>query len=204
MSWTRFAIRSSQLIRNPQSAINSPFQVTLTAPKRLLLSRIYHSQTDTMSNVYTYRIEKDKLAVSIRLKGGENVHGFIFVQPSVYRHLGREEPVDVFNSPEPFLPLVTEEGDTFLVAKDQVVEAWPVDESEADELRRASARSVVLEITLVDGAVRTGAILLELPSDRARPLDFLNQHNDRFLTLFADDAIHLVNMRCIERVRPMD
>lgn len=157
-----------------------------------------------MSSVYTYRIEKDKLAVSIRLNGGENVHGFIFVQPSVYRHLGREESVDLFNSPEPFLPLVTNHGDTLLIAKDQVVEAWPVDETEADELRRATGRSVILEITLVDGAVRTGAVLLEMPSDRARPLDFLNQHHDRFLTLFADDAIHLVNMHCIERVRPLD
>ncbi|MDQ3520114.1 MAG: hypothetical protein M3466_17145 [Gemmatimonadota bacterium] len=157
-----------------------------------------------MTSVYQYRIEKDRLAVSIRLKTGENVHGFIFVQPSVYRHLGREEPVDVFNSQAPFIPLITDGGDTFLVSKDQIVEAWPVDDVEADELRRASACSVVLEITLVDGAVRTGAVLLEMPAGRARPLDFLNHHTDRFLTLFADDAIHLVNMRCIERVRPLD
>ncbi len=178
--------------------------VTFIDLRRPLLSRIYLSQAGTMSSVYSYRIEKDKLAVSVRLKGGENVHGFIFVQPSVYRHLGREEPVDVFNSSEPFLPIITDDGDTLLVAKDQIVEAWPVDETEADQLRRACARSVVLEITLVDGAVRTGAVLLGMPFDRTRPLDFLNQHKDRFLTLFTDDAIHLMNMRCIERVRPLD
>lgn len=156
-----------------------------------------------MSSMNTYRIEKDKLAVSLRLKGGENYHGFIFVQPSMHRHLGREEPVDVLNSAEPFFPFVTNDGETLLVSKDDVVEAWPVNETEADALRRANGRSVVLEITLADGAVRKGAILVEMPAYKTRPLDFLNQHDNRFLTLFAGDTIRLVNMRCIERVREL-
>jgi hypothetical protein len=157
--------------------------------------------------VYQYRIEKDRLAVTIRLHGGERVNGYIFVQPSIYRHLGREEPVDVFNAPEPFFPLQSELG-TLLLAKDRVIEAWPAEtepEEEEDEMRHASARAVGVQLTLTDGSERCGTILLELPSDRPRVLDFLNTMTDRFISMYDEDgALHLVNTRAIERVRPLD
>jgi hypothetical protein len=154
--------------------------------------------------VYQYRIEKDRLAITIKLEGGECIEGFIFVQPSVYRHLGREEPIDLFNGSEPFFPLVRGDGTTLLVAKDRVIEAWPIVPSDDDDVRLASAHAAELEITLRDGAVRHGTVPLELPSDRPRLLDFLNSHHERFLALHAADAIRLINIHAIKCVRPLD
>jgi hypothetical protein len=154
--------------------------------------------------VYQYRIEKDRLAITIKLEGGDCIEGFIFVQPSVYRHLGREEPIDLFNAPEPFFPLVRSDGTTLLVAKDRVIEAWPIEPSDDDELRLAGTQAARLELILRDGTVRCGTMPLELPSDRPRLLDFLNSHHERFLALHAADAIRLINTHAIKCVRPLD
>ena len=154
--------------------------------------------------MYPYRIEKDQIAITIHLDGGDCVEGFIFVQPSVYRHLGREEPIDLFNAPEPFFPIVCRDGTTLLVAKDCVVEAWPVQPSDDDELRLAGTHAALLEVTLRDGTSHCGTVPLELPSDRPRLLDFLNSHHERFLALHAADAIRLINTRAIKSIRPLD
>jgi hypothetical protein len=154
--------------------------------------------------VYQYRIEKDRLAITIKLEGGDCIEGFIFVQPSVYRHLGREEPIDLFNAPEPFFPLVCGDGTTLLVAKNCVIEAWPVQPSEDDEVRLAAAHAADLEITLRDGTVHQGTLPIELRSDQPRLLDFLNSHHERFLALHAADAIRLINTHAIKCVRPLD
>ena len=154
--------------------------------------------------MYQYRIEKDRLAITIKLEGRDCIEGFIFVQPSVYRHLGREEPIDLFNAPEPFFPLVCHDGTTLLVAKGRVIEAWPVQASDDDDLRLAGTHAAELEITLCDGTVHRGTVPLELPSDRPRLLDFLNSHHERFLALHAADALRLINTNAIKCVRPLD
>ena len=154
--------------------------------------------------MYQYRIEKDRLPITIKLDGGDCIEGHIFVQPSVYRHLGREEAIDLLNAPEPFFPIVGTDGSTLLIAKDRVMEAWPVQPDEDEELRLAGTREALLELVLVDGTVRSGTIPLELPSDRPRLLDFLNSHSERFLALHAADAIHLINTRVIKCIRPLD
>lgn len=151
-----------------------------------------------------YRIEKSRIAITLRLQGGEHVRGYIFLQPSAYLHLGREEPLDLFNSPEPFFPVETEDGEVRLVAKDRVVEVEGIPATSDDDFRRASARDVTLTLTLADGVVRTGCAYLEMPSDRPRLLDFLNTMTQRFFPLYVGEDIHLVNARAIEHVRPRD
>lgn len=151
-----------------------------------------------------YRIEKSRISVTLRLMGGERLHGAIFVQPSIYGHYGREEPMHLFNAAEPFFPIETDDGAVLLIAKDRVVEVEGVTLSEEDDLRRVSARPVTLTITLADGVVRTGSIYLEMPSDRPRLLDFLNQYHQRFFAMYVDDDVFLINARAIEHVRPRD
>ncbi|MEJ7811645.1 MAG: hypothetical protein WKG32_14635 [Gemmatimonadaceae bacterium] len=157
-----------------------------------------------MSSVYQYRIEKDRVTLTVRLRSGRQLEGCIFVQPSVYRHFGREEPFDLFNGPEPFFPILTSDGEPRLVAKAQVVEVGRIAPTEDDHERRITSRSADVELMLVDGTRRSGSILLELPSDRPRVLDLLNSSGDQFIRLFADDSISLVNVAAVEHVRPLD
>ena len=151
-----------------------------------------------------YRIEKDRIAVVVTTMGGVRITGDLFVQPYTRQRMGREEAPDVLNSAEPFFPLASESDGTFLIAKDNVREVeipGPVDE----ELQIAvGSRAVEIEMHLTGGAIETGAVFLEVPTDRPRLLDFLNRVHDRFLTLYSPDGVRLVNRRLIERVRPLD
>jgi hypothetical protein len=62
----------------------------------------------------------------------------------------------------------------------------------------------LLQVTLTGGVTRFGSMRLELPSDRPRLLDHLNCGTERFLTLYTDRDVRLVNRAMIERVRPLD
>ncbi len=152
-----------------------------------------------------YRIEKERLSVSLTLAGGLRVDGHIFVQPQAYGYNGHEHAIDVFNGADPFVALQTENGVLF-VAKDSVADVFGLADEEAalDEMRRASARSAALEVTLVGGTVHTGTVLLEMPTDRPRLLDFLNRYEERFLAISEEQGVRLVNTSMIERVRPLD
>lgn len=150
----------------------------------------------------TYRIEKTRLAIAIRLRGGSVLQGFVFAQATPYG--GREEPGDVLNGPDPFVPVETRGGQTLLVAKSHVIEAIPDAAAEIDELRRVTARSVEIEVTLEDGTRRRGTILIEMPHERPRVLDFLNSATDRFLTMYAGGTATLINRQAVACVRPLD
>jgi hypothetical protein len=150
-----------------------------------------------------YRIEKDRLPVTLILASGAKLSGTVFVQSYVQRRSGREQASDVLNSREPYFPLAVDDGETQLIAKDQVVEVAVGPDVEGDALSAMIARTATVEVTTISGETRVGAVYLEVRNDRPRLLDFLNQFDQRFLTLHADDGLRLINRRLIERVRPL-
>ena len=150
-----------------------------------------------------YRIDKHRLAVTLTLAGGGCLRGHIFVQPAVYGLPEGDNPLRELKGAEPFFPVQADDGDVILVAKERVVEVWGPTLHTPDELRRQSARCMHLEVRLATGVVRCGSVVVEMPSNRARPLDFLNQHHQRFLTLYDNEGVRLLNMRQIDSVRPL-
>ena len=154
--------------------------------------------------MHEFRIEKDRCAVRLSLVSGETITGAMFVQHVVEGDPRRESARDVLNAAERFFPVETADGETILVAKDRVVEVLAEGPADDDELRRASARSALLEIVLSGGIVRSGLVLLELPAGQPRLLDYLNRLSDRFLVLYASEGTRLVNRALIERVLPRD
>ena len=123
---------------------------------------------------------------------------------SVMVRKGGEEPADVLNGSEPFFPLESHRGETLLIAKDQVLEAIADIPLAIDEVRRATARSADVEMTLEDGSQRRGTVFIELPHERPRVLDFLNSAADRFVTLYAGGTATLINGQAIACVHPLD
>lgn len=154
--------------------------------------------------MHEFRIEKDRCAVRLSLVSGETITGAMFVQHAGEGDPRRESAVDVLNSAEPFFPVEVAEGETVLVAKDRVVEVLAARPTDEDELRRASARSALLEIVLSGGVVRSGLVLIEMPAGQPRLLDYLNRLSDRFLVLYATEGTRLLNRALIERVLPRD
>lgn len=153
-----------------------------------------------------YRIEKSRLSVVVVTAGGERMAGELFVQPFSRYRAGPEEAPDIMNAAEPFFPFATADGDTVLIAKDQVreVEIACADGGENDFESASGARRALIELTLADGSAVTGAVYLQAPTDRPRLLDFLNRFHSRFVTLYAPGGARLVNRNLIERVRPLD
>ena len=151
-----------------------------------------------------YRIEKDRIPVTVTLASGTRLSGTVFVQSYIQHRYGREEASDVLNARDPFFPLLAEDGETHLIAKEQVVEAEVAPDAEADALSEIVARTALVEVSTTTGFSRTGAVYLEVRNDRPRLLDFLNQFDHRFLVLHAETGVRLINRRLIERVRPLD
>lgn len=153
-----------------------------------------------------YRIEKRRLSVVLTTTGGERMSGELFVQPISRYHSGPEQAPDIMNGADPFFPFALDDGETILVAKDQVREVefdHPHDVGEEPDGVVGVRRSVI-EVTLAEGAVVTGTVYLQVPFDRPRLLDFLNRYDRRFITLYVPGGARLVNRRLIERVRPLD
>jgi hypothetical protein len=150
-----------------------------------------------------FRIDKLRVPVSLIMLGGEELNGEMFVQSMAPNRVGREEIPDVLNGAEAFFPLA-QAGGTLLVAKDQVREVVVRGDDFEMPLLQTGARPVPVELTLTDGATRTGEVYLEMPAQRPRLLDFLNRYAQRFVVLYAAGGVCLINRTLIEHVRPAD
>lgn len=149
-----------------------------------------------------FRIEKERLPVTVVTVSGERLSGDMFVQGYVRHRPGREHAIDVLNAPEPYFPLVLPGESTLLVAKHGVRDvAVPEPEDVPTDI---TARPMTIEVVVAGGEVFLGEVRLEVPYERPRLLDYLNRLQQQFVALHTADGIRLVNCRLIERVRPLD
>lgn len=151
-----------------------------------------------------YHIEKDRFPVVLLMAGGERMSGSMFVQAHARHRSGREGPPDILNERESFFPFANDAGETFLIAKDRVIEVELRAALDDDSEWHVGARLVDIELALASGEQRLGSLMLEAPSDRPRLLDFLNRLDERFLLLHNQDGVRLINRAQIERIRPLE
>ena len=157
-----------------------------------------------MSDIVSdYRIEKVRRPVEVTLSNGHRFDGDLFVQTSTRFRTGPEEPLDLLNDDEPFLPLVLTTGAAFLLHKAQIaVVGTPLPEGD-DAIDRALV-GMKIELTLVDGSTHVGSIFPEVRANRQRLVDALNDLSLPFVALFTTDRLQLVNRRQIAYVRPVN
>jgi hypothetical protein len=148
------------------------------------------------------RIEKERVAVSITMVGGELLSGSLFA-PQIYPPGGQEEPLQLLNEPDPFFPLGLTTGEVLLIAKDRVLEVMLDVPSSGEELP-GSAPTALLQVTLAGGVTHVGSMRLEVRASRPRVLDYMNYCTARFMALRTDEGVRLINRKMIERVRPLD
>jgi hypothetical protein len=156
------------------------------------------------STVDTYRIAKERLDVTLTLIGGEVVEGRIFVPAPLLGHAGQLDPVAVFNDSDAFFPIELESGEVLLMCKARIVEVAGLPLADDPDEIRGSAPMSLLQITLAGGISHFGSMRLEVRADRPRLLDYLNDCDQVFLTLYTDQGVRLVNRAMIECVRPLD
>jgi hypothetical protein len=151
-----------------------------------------------------YRIEKLRCPVTVVMAGGERISGDLFVQSMVPFRLGPEEPFDVFNGPDPFVPIAMADGEILIVAKTRVAEVEVGEPSQLEEERLTGLRPTGIELTLAGLEPRTGFLHIAVRNERPRLLDYLNSLGQQFLALYTASGVRLINRALIERVRPLD
>jgi hypothetical protein len=148
-----------------------------------------------------YRIEKTRRRVEVTLASGRRLDGDVFIQPFARFRSGPEEPLDLLNADEPFLPLVLTSDDLMLVQKSHIAvvgTAFPVEDDSVE-------RGVVgmrVELGMSDGTKLTGSIFPEVRMGRPRLVDILNDSKQPFIALFATDRLQIVNRALIAHARP--
>lgn len=141
--------------------------------------------------------------VELRLTGGRVIAGDVHLQLVAENHSGPESPVDFFNRAEPFFAVTMAEAQPVFVAKAQLLAAiFPPQPAFADPARESAARRIELEVELADGSVYEGIVMLELPPDRLRLLDFLNLA-PAFFALWSPEAVRLLNRSHVRAVSPL-
>jgi hypothetical protein len=149
-----------------------------------------------------YRIAKLRCPVDVTLANGRRLDGDVFVQSVGRFRSGPEEPLDLLNDEDPFLPLACSDGTVCLVQKAQIAvvgTALPA----GDESVEGGIVGMRVEFTLIDGSAHVGSVFPELPADRPRLVDFLNDTPLQFLALFTAEQLRLVNRVHIAYVRPV-
>ena len=149
-----------------------------------------------------YRIEKTRRRVEVTLANAKRLEGDVFVQPFARFRSGPEEPLDLLNDSDPFLPLGLTNGDVLLVQKSQIA----VVGTELPEVDDSVDRGVVgmhVQLGLIDGSTLTGSIFPEVRMGRPRLVDILNDTKQPFIALFGADDLLIVNRALIAHARPI-
>lgn len=146
-----------------------------------------------------YHIEKSRLPVVLITMDGVRAVGDVFVQPSARNIHGHETALDLLNSIEPFFPLASQGGQIVLVAKDHVRELF-VAREDAEPADWALGIAAELAVQLRDGTVHRGTVLMEVASANSRVLDFLNRCSARFIALYNDNGVVLINRASVMHV----
>jgi hypothetical protein len=149
-----------------------------------------------------YRIEKTRRRVEVTLANAKRLEGDVFVQPFARFRSGPEEPLDLLNDSDPFLPLGLTNGDVLLVQKSQIAVVGTELPEDDDSVERGVV-GMHVELGLIDGSTLNGSIFPEVRMGRPRLVDILNDTKQPFIALFGADELQIVNRSLIAHARPI-
>jgi len=149
-----------------------------------------------------YRIEKTRRRVEVTLANAKRLEGDVFVQPFARFRSGPEEPLDLLNDSDPFLPLGLTNGDVLLVQKSQIAVVG-TELPEDDDIVERGVVGMHVELGLIDGSTLNGSIFPEVRMGRPRLVDILNDTKQPFIALFGTDELQIVNRALIAHARPI-
>jgi hypothetical protein len=118
-------------------------------------------------------------------------------------HAGPETPGDLLNREEAFFALMVDGEQPLLVAKQEVLYVeLPAQPAIDDPERESAARRIELDVELSDGSHLEGIVMIELPPDRLRAIDFLNAAPG-FFPLWSPTCVRIVNKAQLRAASPL-
>lgn len=145
------------------------------------------------------------------MSDGEVVPGFLHVLGAVPYRAGPETVLEMLNRPEGFFATTFDEGGVLILSKAQVVMVvCPIDAPDGPEASTddddddgGGRPPIRMSVRLTTGEDLVGEVGAELPSTRARPIDYLNATGP-FFELRTEAAQRLINRAYVRAVRPVE
>jgi len=149
-------------------------------------------------------VEKRTVAVTIMFADGQTLDGELFLSQMAKRRLGKETVLDFMNEEQDFFPLkVAGDSSVRMINKARVAEVGVAVavELEDEETTKAVAKQERMTVVFRTGHQLAGIGYIEMPPQKSRIIDFLNQGSQFFLVK-ADDRAHVCNRSQISYVIP--
>lgn len=155
-----------------------------------------------------YQIGTRALPVEVCMTNGTRLRGDMFLGLGAEGHAGVQTVADRMNDGKPFFPLrvTAPSPNVLLVGKSHVryVIAPPLDDEDdrVVDVRSASPQLLVTAVMDSDEAF-TGVFFIDLPRDRLRVLDYVNEQQLAFIPLAHLDREYLLNRAHILHFKDM-
>jgi len=144
------------------------------------------------------KIAKHRRQVIFTLADGSELVGEVFLSLYEVRRQGPQGVGGLLNGEDAFLPVKTRDGTVHLNVAN-IIKARTPAEAERHELMMLGKKYAV-RVTTLYGEEIDGEVFVDLPQDRSRVSDYLNQP-DRFFRIFVPDHIVYIAARYVLTVR---
>lgn len=143
-------------------------------------------------------VDKVEKRVVLNLSDGAQYNGFFFLAPFSELGVGRQTIKELLTQGDVFIPFRTLEGENWLISRRRIVRVvYDRDGSEAEAPELAGRRSIMVH--MLDGGIIKGEITLDMPSEKSRLSDYLN-NIDQFVLLVDGGKEYLINLDYIIKV----
>lgn len=149
-------------------------------------------------------VEKRTVPVLVRFEDGQELRGDLFLSRTAKRRAGQETVLDYMNEAEEFFPLkVADDKSVRMINKRRViaVEVAAAIEFEDEETAKAGAKQERMTVIFKTHHRLSGTGYIEMPPQKSRIIDFLNQGTQFFLMKDGGTA-HVCNRKQISYVIP--
>jgi len=141
------------------------------------------------------KIAKQELEVTVRLTSQESIQGKIFLPEIHHRYTVAQLLKEFFQQMEGFIPLRLPNGSTRLINRSHLVyicsPEWKI-----PFILPKNVKLQPINLWLSSGDKLSGQILIDLPREASRSLDYLNS-SDPYIELQTEEGYYLVNKQHI-------
>ena len=147
-----------------------------------------------------YRIPRREVPVRILVDDGRTLEGALFTAESGASGSPEDVLQHLNHSDEEFVPLLCGK-ESFLLNKAGIVWVQVTGGAARQVIEGVgSGRTIPVRISLTGGISVVGSLVIVMPLERSRALDYLNA-SGRFVPLFGDDTATLIQRRFVVTVR---
>lgn len=146
-----------------------------------------------------YRVDKREQPVALFLSDQVVHEGVVFLSPFASTHSGEETLLDLLREKDHFLPFRDGEGRFILVNKNAVTHVRYEGKTEDEPVIGDRIR---VRIAFFGGGVLEGTIVLDMPEEKNRLLDYVNA-SPGFFALEGGDARYIANGSLVREISPL-